>query len=120
MDAIRIKRVYMSAEKADGTRILVDRLWPRGLSREAAAIDMWAKEAAPSAELRKWFAHDPERFKGFAERYRAELDDNSAARELSRAVHEMKGTVTLLYGARDTNMNNAAGLADWLKSKEDK
>ena len=111
--SIRIKRVYEAPEAGDGARILVDRLWPRGLSKEKAALTDWMKEVAPSTELRKWFDHDPERWAEFQERYRAELKDNPAVEALRRrAAH---GTVTLLYGARDTRFNDAVVLADVLK-----
>jgi uncharacterized protein YeaO (DUF488 family) len=108
---VRIKRAYEPASAEDGYRILVDRLWPRGVSKEAARVDLWAKELAPSPGLRVWFGHDPRRFRDFAERYRLELS-RSPARELfvevlHRAAH---GTVTLVYGAHDEVHNNAAVL----------
>ena len=85
---VKIKRVYLPAEEADGYRILVDRLWPRGIRKEDAKIDLWDKDVAPSAELRKWFGHIPERFDKFKERYRTELKQNDALANLKKAVRE--------------------------------
>ncbi len=112
---IRTKRAYEAASDADGYRVLVDRLWPRGLSKEAAHLDHWAKELAPSPGLRIWFGHDPRRFAQFAERYRGELA-KSPAREafvelLHRAAH---GDVTLVYAAHDAAHNNALVLKQQL------
>jgi uncharacterized protein YeaO (DUF488 family) len=109
--AVAIKRVYEPPSPKDGTRILVDRLWPRGVSKARAALDGWNKNVAPSPHLRKWFDHRPERFAEFAKRYRAELARNPAVAEL-RAV---KGKVTLVYGARDPAINHAVVLAKLLK-----
>jgi len=110
---IAIKRVYEPASRGDGRRILVDRLWPRGLSKEKAAVDLWLKEIAPSSELRKWFGHDPEKWGEFQRHYRAELDSNGAALEaLKEAIG--KGPATLLYGARDEQHNDAVVLRDLL------
>jgi uncharacterized protein YeaO (DUF488 family) len=109
----RTKRVYLPAAADDGTRGLVDRLWARGLGKAGAAIDLWLKEVAPSAALRKWFGHDPARFAEFAGRYRRELDANAAAIAQLRALAG-KGTVTLLYGAHDEVHNQAEVLADYL------
>jgi uncharacterized protein YeaO (DUF488 family) len=112
--AVRTKRVYEPPAPGDGWRVLVDRVWPRGLSREEVAIDEWERELAPSADLRKWFGHKPERFDEFRRRYRAELrghaDELAALRRRAR-----KETVTLLFGARDTEHNNAVALADVLR-----
>ena len=83
---MKLKRVYLPAEETDGYRILVDRLWPRGISKEKAKIDLWLKEVAPSNELRKWFGHDPERFNEFTERYKAELQASGALEELRQAI----------------------------------
>lgn len=107
MRSVAIKRVYDKPAETDGTRILVDRLWPRGLSKRKAALDGWNKDVAPSPALRKWFGHRPERFTEFAKRYRAELKDNDAVTEL-RAT---KGKLTLLHGAKDTKINHAIVLA---------
>ena len=111
MRSVAIKRVYDKPAETDGTRILVDRLWPRGLSKRKAALDGWNKEVAPSPALRKWFGHKPERFAEFRKRYRAELKGNPAVTEL-RAT---KGKLTLLYGARDPKINHAIVLAAVLK-----
>lgn len=111
MRSIAIKRAYEPPSARDGTRILVDRLWPRGLSRAKAALDGWNKDVAPSPGLRKWFGHKPERFEEFAKRYRAELRHNPALDELKR----LKGKVTLVYGARDPAINHAVVLAKLLK-----
>jgi uncharacterized protein YeaO (DUF488 family) len=112
---IAIKRAYDEPAQDDGTRILVDRLWPRGLSKEQAHIDLWLKEIAPSDELRKWFAHDPEKFAEFRSRYKAELASGEAIDALGR-LHEMarQGQVTLVYAAHDTEHNNAVVLRDLL------
>lgn len=109
---VRIKRVYDAPEAGDGERILVDRLWPRGLSKEKAALDDWMKAVAPTAELRKWFDHRPERWDEFKKRYRDELRGNPAMEALRARV--AAGTVTLLYGARDREFNQAVALADFL------
>jgi len=109
----RIKRVYEDWAADDGERVLVDRLWPRGLSRERARLDDWVKEVAPTPDLRTWFGHDAERFDEFAVRYRAELDGNDAVEELrTRGSH---GTVTLLYAAHDPRINHAVVLRDYLE-----
>jgi uncharacterized protein YeaO (DUF488 family) len=116
MPAFALKRVYEPAEADDGTRVLVDRLWPRGLTKERAGVDVWAKEAAPSHELRRWFAHEPERWEEFKARYREELE-SPEAREQIAALRAMarKGRVTLLYAAHDQAMNNAVALRDILR-----
>lgn len=108
-----IKRVYLPAEHSDGYRVLVDRLWPRGVSKQAAELDLWLKDVAPSPELRTWFGHLPERFDEFAARYDAELDENPAVASL-REVIEEHAMVTLLYGARDPRVNHAAVLLQYL------
>ena len=103
---IRIKRVYERPDKHDGRRILVDRLWPRGLTREKASVDLWLKDIAPSTALRKWFGHDPDRWEEFKERYLAELKSNSEQIRLLK--QELgKGAVTLVYGAKDEEHNEA-------------
>ena len=111
---VKIKRVYEEADKADGKRILVDRLWPRGLSKEKANIDLWLKEIAPSTGLRKWFNHDAQKWPEFKQRYIAELQQNSAAVEQLQAALK-EGTVTLLYGAKDQEHNQAVALRELLK-----
>ena len=113
--AVKTKRIYDPAAKSDGYRVLIDRLWPRGIKREQAAVNEWARDVAPSQELRHWFGHDPERFDEFRRRYIEELHDQE---EEVRALRNRarKGTVTLLFGARDTEHNNAAVLAEVLRS----
>jgi|SRR5580698_4681154 uncharacterized protein YeaO (DUF488 family) len=110
---IQLKRVYEAPSKSDGTRILVDRLWPRGLTKEKASVDLWLKEVAPSTELRKWFAHDPAKWPEFKARYKAELKRNSAHLALLKQA-VLRGPATLLYGAKDTQHNEAIVLQDLL------
>lgn len=110
---IAIKRVYEKAEKADGFRVLVDRLWPRGLSKEKANVDLWLKEISPSMALRKWFNHDPEKWKEFQKKYNAELKDHKEELQiLKQKIAE--GKVTLVYGAKDEIHNDAVVLRDLL------
>ncbi|MEW9617111.1 DUF488 domain-containing protein [Shinella sp. S4-D37] len=111
---VEIKRIYDEPGAADGTRILVDRLWPRGLSKEKAGFDLWMKDVAPSSALRKWFDHKPERWPEFQARYREELQGNPALEDLTERV--AAGKVTLLYGARNREFNHAAVLADVLEN----
>ena len=111
---IAIKRVYEPAAEGDGTRILVDRLWPRGVSKVAAHIDLWLKDIAPSTELRRWFNHDPARWKEFAVRYRAELRKLEALLDVIRQ-RARAGPVTLLFSTRDEELNQAMVLQDVLK-----
>lgn len=114
MGSVSIRRVYEASP--EGTfRILVDRLWPRGLSKEAAGVDLWLKEVGPSTELRKWFGHDPARFGEFAARYRAELEGSASLGELESAVAE-HATVDLVYSAHDTEHNQAAVLLTILET----
>jgi uncharacterized protein YeaO (DUF488 family) len=111
---LRIKRIYDPASPDDGKRILDDRLWPRGLKKEDVKIDEWLKDIAPSDELRKWFAHDPKKWKEFKERYKKELKDKGEI--LTRLKKEVRqGDVTLLYSARDEEHNNAIALKEMLK-----
>jgi uncharacterized protein YeaO (DUF488 family) len=111
---IRIKRVYEQPYKEDGFRILVDRLWPRGLTKEKARVDLWMRDIAPSTELRMWFNHDPDKWEEFQRRYRAELKKN--ADQVDRLLQELKkGSITLLYGAKDEEHNDAVVLQQWLK-----
>jgi uncharacterized protein YeaO (DUF488 family) len=114
--SITIKRVYAKPAIDDGTRILVDRLWPRGLTKEKAHVDLWLKEIAPSTELRKWFAHDPEKWPEFRNRYLHELKQLS---ELLATLkqHIAHGPVTLVYGARDEQHNEAVILQQLLQHK---
>jgi uncharacterized protein YeaO (DUF488 family) len=109
----RIKRVYEPPAPEDGTRILVDRLWPRGLTKEAAHVVAWRKELSPSNELRRWYAHDPERYEGFRERYRGELRPHQA--ELAElAAQGKRGTVTLVFSSKEGRLSNAAVLKEFL------
>ena len=112
---IPIKRAYQPPAAADGKRILIDRLWPRGLSKDKAAIDLWLKEVAPSTALRQWFGHDPAKWKEFQTRYRKELAGNPAFAELRKAV--AGGRVTLVYSARDEAHNGAVVLQGLLAVK---
>ena len=111
---VRLKRAYDPAEPGDGYRVLVDRLWPRGVSKERARLDEWARELAPSAELRTWFGHDPERFAEFERRYRAELAAHGEKLDELRRLAR-KGTLTLVYPARDEKHNDAVVLAELLR-----
>ncbi len=114
---VRIKRIYAPPAAEDGYRLLVDRLWPRGLTREKAAIDDWRKDLAPSSGLRQWFAHDPGRWAEFQSRYRAELEDRSAL--VDSLLQQLRdGSVTLLFAARDEVHNHAAVLRDFLHERE--
>jgi len=114
MATIHLKRAYEEPSEKDGLRILVERLWPRGLTKEKAAVDLWLKDVAPSPELRKWFGHDPARWEGFQKRYDAELDANpDAVAELRRKIHE--GPVTLIYAAHDEEHNGALALKSYLE-----
>jgi uncharacterized protein YeaO (DUF488 family) len=113
---IRLKRVYEPPSSKDGSRILVERLWPRGVTKAAAAIDLWMKEIAPSAELRKWFGHDPSRWKQFEQRYWKELRDNpEAVKELRRACAGR--VVTFVYAAHDEEHNGALALKKFLERR---
>jgi uncharacterized protein YeaO (DUF488 family) len=112
--AIRIKRAYEPAARSDGYRVLIDRLWPRGVTKEEARLDEWARELAPSPELRRWFGHDPARFEEFRRRYRDELAAHEQELRELRA-RARKGTLTLVYGARDTEHNGAVVLAELLR-----
>lgn len=112
---IVMKRAYEPASKDDGFRILVDRLWPRGLTKEKVAADLWLKEIAPSTELRKWFGHDPEKWDEFRKKYKTELKDKEDLIDIikNKAKH---GKVTLVYGAKDETHNEAVVLLDYLKT----
>jgi len=111
---VRIKRAYDPPEAGDGYRVLIDRVWPRGVKREDLRLDEWARDLAPSAELRRWFGHDPARFDAFRERYREEL--RSHADELAKLRRRAReGRVTIVYGARDREHNNAVVLAELLR-----
>jgi Uncharacterized conserved protein len=111
---IQTKRVYEQPADNDGSRILVDRLWPRGLTKEKAKVDLWLKEIAPSTELRQWFGHEPKKWKGFRGRYETELRHNSELIEMLKTKAK-QGTITLLYGARDEKHNEALVLKQFLE-----
>ncbi len=117
MDVIRVKRAYEPPAPGDGFRVLVDRLWPRGVTKEKARLDQWARDVAPSPALRTWFGHDPERFAEFSARYRGELA-RSPGREIvaELARRAARGTVTLVYGARDERHNGARVLAEEIEA----
>lgn len=113
---IDTKRVYEPAEAVDGFRVLVDRVWPRGLSKDQVAADRWLKELAPSTDLRKWFGHDPEKWSQFKERYFEELKENEPFMRqlLDEAGEAGKGRITLLYASRDVDHNQAVALREYL------
>jgi uncharacterized protein YeaO (DUF488 family) len=113
---IRLKRAYAAPAPDDGLRILVERLWPRGLSKERAAVDLWVKDAAPSPELRRWYGHDPAKWDEFRKRYRAELRQNKDSVEELRRKCRGK-TVTFVYAARDEDRNSALVLKDYLEGR---
>lgn len=113
-DNIRVKRIYEPASAEDGTRVLVDRLWPRGVRKQSAALSLWLKDIAPSPELRQWFDHDPSRWQEFGRRYRAELHRNDETVGQLREILKL-GRATLLYGAHDTAHNHALILADFMR-----
>ncbi|KYD11253.1 hypothetical protein B4102_2218 [Heyndrickxia sporothermodurans] len=113
---ITIKRVYKPVNEADGKRVLVDRLWPRGISKEKAEIDEWMKDIAPSNELRKWFNHDPEKFEEFSQKYKEELKEPEKKKELDKLIEMSDGnTVTLVYSAKDEEHNQAVVLKHYLE-----
>jgi uncharacterized protein YeaO (DUF488 family) len=111
---IALKRIYEPASRSDGTRVLVDRLWPRGVKKDDAKLDLWLKDVAPSTVLRQWFGHKPERWETFRERYLAELSKNEAVVQLRQLAEKAK-RLTLLYAARDEEHNEAVVLAGLLK-----
>lgn len=113
---LQVRRVYDPPARSDGCRVLVDRIWPRGLSKEAAKLDAWIKELAPSTELRKWFAHEPSKWDSFKRKYFRELDGREEALEqLLEACPER--TLTLLFAAKDTAHNNAVALKEYLGAR---
>ncbi|BBD73631.1 hypothetical protein HS1genome_2020 [Sulfodiicoccus acidiphilus] len=111
---IKVKRIYDEPSPEDGLRVLVDRLWPRGVKKEVARVDVWLKEIAPSDELRKWFSHDPGRWEEFKVKYREELEGNPNLARLAQLVRE-NNAVTLLYSAKDRDRNNAVALREVLE-----
>ena len=114
---IKIKRVYEHPKQEDGMRILVDRLWPRGLTKKKASVDLWLKDIAPSTELRKWFAHDRDKWKKFRGRYQTEIRNNPDLIEVLKQKAR-EGTITLIYGARDQKHNEALVLKQFLEKNE--
>ena len=112
---IRLKRVYLAPARADGCRVLVDRLWPRGLSKQKAAVDHWLRDIAPSTSLRKWYGHAPERWREFQRRYAAELRKQKPAVAELKALLKQHKTVTLLFSSKEERLNNAAALKAWLR-----
>ena len=116
MNKLCCKRIYETPAETDGFRILVDRLWPRGIKKEKADINLWAKEIAPSNELRKWFSHDPEKYDEFKELYTKELNSNPQSQKFKDLYLQKINVlnVTLLYAAKDEKYNNAVVLKDWL------
>jgi len=114
---IKIKKIYDAPTPDDGIRILVDRLWPRGLSKEKAKVDLWLKEIAPSNELRKWYAHDPQKWAEFRKRYFNDLDTKGEL--VNQIVQETKeGDVTLLYSSKEEKLNNAVALKEYIEKKK--
>jgi uncharacterized protein YeaO (DUF488 family) len=113
---INIKRIYVEPDRKDGFRILVDRLWPRGLSKDRAKVDLWLKDAAPSNALRTWFGHDRARWDEFKQRYFKELEDKKEPIQLI-VTKASKETVTLLYGAKDEQCNNAVALKEFIETE---
>lgn len=111
----RIKRVYEPPSPEDGFRILVDRLWPRGLSKDSAHIDLWLKDIAPSDRLRKWFSHDPKKWPEFKRRFSKELEKSSDAVATLKTLAKQKKAITLVYGAKDEEHNNAVFLLEFLR-----
>lgn len=118
--AFQIKRIYDEPQSSDGHRILVDRLWPRGVTKERAALEDWMKEASPSPELRRWFAHKSENFAAFSERYRFELETDPGKQEAIKKLLDLssRGTVMLLYAAKSPEINHAIILRDYLVGLE--
>ena len=114
---LKIKRIYEEESPDDGVRVLIDRLWPRGISKESADLLEWDKNVAPSTELRKWFNHEPEKFDEFSKRYVAELENNPDALKAVEHLKDLssKGTVTLLYAAKDPKINQAVVLKNYLE-----
>ena len=117
MAGIAVKRIYEDPAATDGCRVLVDRLWPRGLSKERAALDHWFRDVAPSNELRRWYGHDPDKWDEFRRRYRAELDADPSVLDPLRQLMEKEKTVTLLFSSRNETRNNAVALAEILREK---
>ncbi|AWN75139.1 DUF488 domain-containing protein [Legionella anisa] len=117
MHKIKIKRIYETPDSADGYRILVDRLWPRGVKKETAAIDLWLKEVSPSNELRQWFNHEPDKWQEFQKRYAQELTEKQE-QLATITTHAKNQTVTLLYSAKDAKHNNAQALLEFIHARK--
>lgn len=116
MPLIKVKRIYKQKETSDGFRVLVDRLWPRGVSKERAALDLWFKEIAPSTELRKWFNHDSNKWESFKEKYKLEVKKNKESFETLKKIVNKEKVVTLLYGTKDEKHNEAIVLKNLLEN----
>ncbi len=112
----KLKRVYLKPEKADGCRVLVDRLWPRGLTKRKAKLDHWLRDIAPSDDLRKWYGHEPSRWSGFKRRYAAELKQQKDAVKTLRDLRKEHGSVTLLFSSKEEKLNNAVALKAYLRA----
>ncbi|QIE55087.1 DUF488 domain-containing protein [Pikeienuella piscinae] len=117
MSDLRVKRAYRAARRSDGQRVLIDRLWPRGMAKHRLRLDLWARDLAPSPDLRAWFGHDPEKWAEFRKRYAEELDEKTEALAALRARMK-EGPVTLVYAAKDEEHNNAVALAAYLRERE--
>jgi uncharacterized protein YeaO (DUF488 family) len=117
MKTIHIKRVYDEPAPEDGYRVLVDRLWPRGVAKESAHVDLWLKDLAPSAALRKWFGHRPERWAEFKKRYFRELTQDAESAAIAQFLALKNKTITFLYAAKDTEHNNAVALSEYLQER---
>lgn len=117
MNTIKLKRIYEDYQTSDGYRILVDRLWPRGIKKEDTHIDLWLKEIAPSTELRKWFQHEVKKWPAFSEKYAEEISRNQEATEQLCDILKKENTITLLYGAKDEKHNQAVVLKKWLEQQ---
>jgi len=113
---IRTKRIYERPESSDGYRILVDRLWPRGVSKSTAKIDLWLRDIAPSAELRKWYSHDPNKWQAFQRRYRKELEPKPELLRKIKMLSKRNKRLTLLFSSKETKLNNAAALRQFLSN----
>jgi uncharacterized protein YeaO (DUF488 family) len=116
-DMIKLKRIYEEPAKSDGYRILVDRLWPRGMSKDKAGVDLWLKDVAPSDNLRRWYSHDPQKWGGFKAEYREELKEKMNLLDCIRKIEKEKGMVTLLFSSREQKYNNAVALKEILHQR---
>jgi uncharacterized protein YeaO (DUF488 family) len=114
---IKAKRIYLPPSKDDGARILVDRLWPRGMTKEKAKVELWLKDLAPSNELRKWYSHDPKKWAAFKRCFRSELKGKEDLLKQVKALEKKQGTVTLLFGSKEEKLNNASALLEVLKRR---